>query len=128
MNMDLFYELVEEWRVTAAGLRRWGGELQGTTLDQVAEQLESCIHTWLHEKLPIARAAGESGYSKERLRELVRDNRIPDTRAPGSKGPIRIRRVDLPTRPKRAADCVDPAGDFASELVAARRRHRRHGR
>ena len=64
-----------------------------------AEELEAAWQEWQGEELTIAQASNESGYSAERLREMVRDGRLPDLRPEGSQGPIRIRRCDMPRRP-----------------------------
>jgi len=46
------------------------------------------------------KAAGESGYSEERLREMARDGTLPHKKAAGSRGHLTIARCDPSQRPK----------------------------
>ncbi len=100
-------------------LLRYGAAEAAATCAAVADELERAFAVWWNEELGVAEAAGESGYSEDRLRQLVRQGRIPDQRAPGSQGEIRVRRSDLPRRPPSRVR--DPADALASSILLARK-------
>ena len=107
-------------RVRAELLRRHGAVEAASTCEQVAGELEQDFQEWWLAELTVSEASIESGYSTDRLRELVREGRLPDQRPPGSAGEIRIRRADLPRRPHPTAP--SPALDaLASQILAGRR-------
>lgn len=91
--------LAARWRQEAALLRHRGAEPQAVALESCAAELETEAERHASELLPIGDAAAESGYSEERLRELVREARVPAQR---SGRELRIRRADLPRRPPGA--------------------------
>jgi hypothetical protein len=91
--------LVQAWRSEADTLRRVGAGEAAATTERRAAELEEALREQNLEELAVREAAQESGYSEEHLRQLVRDGKLPDSRSPGSKGPITIRRCDLPRKP-----------------------------
>ena len=92
--------LAEDWLEQAARYETDGAMVKADLLlRRLAGELTAAWREWDAEELDISQAAAESGYSEARLRELAREGSIPDNRPPGSQGPIRIRRCDLPRKP-----------------------------
>ena len=107
-------------RARAELLRQHGAAEAASTCEQVAAELERDFEQWWLAELTVSEASTESGYSPDRLRELVREGRLPDRRPPRSSGEIRIRRADLPRRPRTAAPT--PAVDaLATQILAGRK-------
>ncbi len=112
-------DLVTWWRAEADVLRRRRGALEAAaTLDDCASELEATWRAWRVEELSIAAGAAESGYSEDRLRELVREGRLPAVR--GGAGEVRVRRCDLPRRPGASAP-LGPVEVLAAKVEAGRR-------
>ena len=106
-------------RQRATLLRDHGATEAASTCEKIAAELEGAFREWWLAELTVSEASRESGYSADRLRELVREGRLPDPRPEGSAGEIRIRRADLPRRPNTAAP--SPAVDaLASQILAGR--------
>lgn len=97
-------------------LRRRGLEREAILEDSIVDDIESALRAHVQEELDLAAAAAESGYSKKRLRELVREGKIPDVRPDGSSGRIRIRRCDLPRKPGREREQLSPVDRLHSRL------------
>ena len=107
-------------RERAALLQDHGAAEAAVTCEKIAGDLERAFRDWWLAELTVSEASRESGYSAYRLRELVREGRLPDQRPPSSAGEIRIRRADLPRRPHPTAP--SPALDaLASQILAGRR-------
>lgn len=100
-------------RAEAELLRAYGALEAAGAAVHVAEELEAGFKRWYLEALPIPEAAVESGYSEDRLRELVREGRVGDARAPGDAR-SRIRRCDLP---RRAPDPVADVDELEIRLL-----------
>lgn len=113
-------KLVERLRSEAELLRRRGLEREARLEESIAEEVEAAFRDWRQEELTVAEAAGESGYSKERLRELVRERKIPDPRPPDSQGEIRIRRCDLPRKPGLGSRRGPPNGGREQVAIGSR--------
>ena len=110
-------DLPAAWRARAADLRRYGADGPARALEAAATELDAALREHADEVLTLAEAARESGYSTRRLRELLADGTIPQA---GRRGAPRIRRGDLPRRPRRkAATSYDPAADAAALLRRA---------
>ena len=103
-------------RSEAERLQHYHAAELGGALAQVADDLEAAYRRWALEELTVSDAARESGYSEERLRELVRSGRIP--RANGG-GTIRVRRRDLPRKPP-APDQGVGEDERSAKLLRAR--------
>src|SRR2546430_856754 len=121
MSVDTFVqEFVSKLSAREALLRDHGATEAASACAKIARELEQDFSEWWLAELTVCEASRESGYSTDRLRELVREGRLPDPRPGGSAGEIRIRRADLPRRPNPAAP--SPAVDaLASQILAARR-------
>lgn len=110
-------ELVTSWRAEAARLRgRYGAESLAQLCEAHAAELEDAIKHTLEEELSVDAAAAESGYSASQIRRLFPDGRI--------------RRRDLPRKPKRrkaGALSLLPSEPVTSEAVKERLRSRYAG-
>lgn len=84
------------WRARAGDLERYA-PAAAEAFRQAATELEEHVHAAGAEELTLDQAASESGYSKRRLRELVAAGTVPNS---GRKGAPRIRRSDLPRKPR----------------------------
>lgn len=119
-----YADLADRWRADAAVLRRYGATPEAEQLEARADELEAAERDAGAEMLTLGQAAEESGYSKRRIRELVAEGAVPNA---GRKGAPRVRRGDLPRRPKRSAaagDDYDPeadARDVALRIEGGRR-------
>lgn len=89
---------VSAFRTRAEVLARYGAREAATSLSSAAEDLEGAFRRWWWEQLTVAEAAGEAGYSEERMRELIREGRVEGSRS-ADAGPLRVRRCDLPRKP-----------------------------
>ena len=93
---------VKGWHAEAELFRRRGQDATAILIESLAEEIERDLGEWEDEPLTIKDAAAESGYSAEHLRRLVREGKLDGERAPGGKSHIRLRRVDLPTKPSKS--------------------------
>jgi hypothetical protein len=107
-------------RARASTLRAYGAVEAATACEAVADELEQQFRSWWQAEMTVVEAAKESGYSPDRLRELVHEGRIPDRREAGSTGAIRVRRSDLPRRPNRP-DSSGAVEALASSILLDRR-------
>lgn len=114
---DSLEELSERWRDEADTLRAHGAEGQATSLERCATDLDVALRSFQREEMALPQAAAWSGYSPKRLRELVREGKIPDNRPDGSQGPIRVRRCDLPRKPGAERDAVSAADRLYARLA-----------
>jgi len=120
-------------RSSLAGIRAKAGELRqafgdeprARALEWAAGRVEEALESTERQLLSLAEAASRSGYSEEHLARLVRTGRIPDRRAPGSRGRIYIAAADLPTRPRRAHTPSADVHELASRLFGGKEGH--HG-
>lgn len=99
MPIDPLRDLLSQKLAEAETLRRWGHAEQADALEQFVGEIEDALAARDRELLTVHEAASESGYSEERLRELVREGTLPDIRPEDSQGQIRIPRGALPKRP-----------------------------
>lgn len=95
----------------------FGAEPQARSLEWAAMQVERALRDESDQLLTLAQAAELSGYHPDSLARMVRDGQIPDLRPGNSKGPIRIRRADLPIKPGRHHTPDADVRELASRLV-----------
>ena len=95
----------------------FGAEPQARSLEWAAMQVERALRDESDQLLTITQAAELSGYHPDSLARMVRDGQIPDLRPANSKGPIRIRRGDLPIKPGQHHTPVADVRELASRLV-----------
>ena len=94
----------------------FGDEPQARSLEWAAMQVERALRDDRDQLLSLPQAAEISGYHPDSLARMVRERQIPDLRPPNSKGPIRIRRVDLPIKPGRSHTPDADVRELASRL------------
>jgi len=109
--------LAARWREDAETLTGHGCVSESKICLKHADQLEATLQDWESEVLTIKQASEESGYSESRLRELAREGKLPADREPGSQGPIKIRRGDLPRRPGRSRQSSSDLDEYVQGLV-----------
>lgn len=108
-------ELSARWRQQADGYAQDAALVRGDALLlRVADELEIAWRAWREAELTLAAAAAESGYSRDRLRELIAEGRLPAT---GEGSDLRVRRCDLPKRPGPVTDVVE---SMAAKIIAGR--------
>ena len=88
------------WRTEAETLRRRGAAAQAVTLESCADELEGALKSWQDQLLTPEQAARETGYSAEHLRRQVRGGQLSAERGEGAKSHMKIRRRDLPAKPR----------------------------
>lgn len=103
-TIDQFIALfVASLRERAALLDQYGAREASAACERAAIDLEDAFRAWWTSELTVTEASAASGYSPDRLRELVREGRLPGVCASAEGGSIRLRRSDLPRRPGPAA-------------------------
>jgi hypothetical protein len=92
-------EILDRWTARQAEWARLRVQLDGAALaGDVVADLEKIARDEQADELTLTAAAAISGYSTEHLGRLLRAGTIPNA---GRKHSPRIRRSDLPLRPKR---------------------------
>lgn len=97
---DSLADLTLRWREEAKVLRRRGAVAQGEVLEGCAAELEEAVTACEDEVLTVAEAADDTGYSEETVRRWVRSGQLPAERNSGTRSHIRLRRGDLPRKPR----------------------------
>jgi hypothetical protein len=115
---------IAQLRAKSAELRAYGAAGPAQTCERNAQDLEDAFQGWWLEELPVSEAAGESGYSEERLREMAREGTLPHTKGDGSRGHLRIARCNLPQRPKLSLD--QSVNTIETRLLRPKQGHLRH--
>ena len=111
-------ELASRWRNEAEIFERRGAANQAATLKSCADELEQWMHERELEKLTLIQAAKESGYSYSALQKMVADGRLPNV---GDKNRPRVRRGNLPQKPRRLGPAQENGGlDLAGTILANR--------
>jgi hypothetical protein len=105
--MDLHRTLAEKWRQEAALHERRGLIDAAAMARSYADELEAFDLQRGLEALTLAQDSAESGYSKDHLALLVAKGTIANA---GEKRAPRIRRHDLPKKPKRSLPKL-PSGE-----------------
>ena len=92
--------LEREWRATAETLKAHGAKSQAKLVHHLSDRLLEAACRSKEEVLTLAEAAAESSYTIAHLGRLIAEREIPNA---GKKGSPRLRRSDLPRKPKLAA-------------------------
>jgi len=93
------HPLAEKWRQEAEQNERRGLKDLANFARSFADELEAYEEDWTNQLLTLDEAAAESGYHKDHLSLLISQGKIPNA---GKKGAPRIRRRDLPRKPRSA--------------------------
>src|SRR5512145_1297478 len=89
-----------ELRAKARELREaFGDEGRARALEWAAARVETALHSEADRLVFLPEAATISGYCPGHLARMVRNGQIPDRRPPGSRGRLKVRVSDLPTKP-----------------------------
>jgi hypothetical protein len=96
-------DLPTAWRARAAEIRPYA-RAAAAAFRRAAQELEQALRSDADDTLTLSEAAQESGYSADRLRHMLADGVIPQA---GRKGSPRIRRADLPRKPRPTAEAFD---------------------
>ena len=111
-------ELTNRWLKDAETFRRWGDEHQASILERCVEDLEAFLRESDLEPLTLAQASRESGYTPDHLRRLIREGKLTNV---GRRNAPRIRRGDLPQKPRRFDSSLDTTDlEVASKEQIAR--------
>lgn len=109
-------QAIAEIRAKAKELRSYGAEGPALALEQAATKFEAALLSDADRVVYLPEAARISGYCDGHLARLVRKGQIPDMRPPGSRGRIKVRVADLPTKPGRKHTPPADVHDLASRL------------
>lgn len=121
--------LRQRWLTRRDELRRLHALVDGATLcDELLGELDRLADDAANELLPLRRAAAESGYTADHLGRLLREGKLANA---GRANAPRIRRGDLPRKPRRAVAAgperaYDPDAD-ARSLVSRLQHGGAHG-
>jgi hypothetical protein len=100
----------------------FGTEGPARALEWAATKVETALLSEVERIVYLPEAARISGYCEGHLARLVRKGLIPDMRATGFRGRIKVRVADLPTKPGRTHTPTADVRDLASRLGFEARR------
>lgn len=121
------HEAVAEIRAKAKELREsFGAEGPARALEWAANTVETGLRADSDRVVYLPEAATITGYHPGSLARLVRKGQIRDQRLPGSRGRIKVRVGDLPTKPGYKHTPPADVRDLASRLFK-RGKEGRHG-
>ena len=111
------HQAVADIRAKATELRAsFGAEGPARALEWAASKLETALISEADRIVYLPEAARISGYCEGHLARLVRKGQIPDMRATGSRGRIKVRVADLPTKAGQHHTPPADVHDLASRL------------
>ncbi len=111
------YQCLVDIRAKAKELREsFGAEGPARALEWAATKLETALISEGDRIVYLPEAARISGYCEGHLGRLVRKGQIPDMRPPGSRGRIKVRVADLPTKAGQPHTPPADVHDLASRL------------
>ena len=97
----------------------FGDQGRALALEWAAATVEEAVRADSNDRLTLKEASAASGYSEGHLARMVRNGTIPDLRAPGSKGQIRIPASALPSKPNPLHIHATDEHGLASRLLGA---------
>jgi hypothetical protein len=117
------HKAVADIRAKAKELREsFGAEGTARALEWAAAKVDAALVSETDRIVCLPEAARISGYCEGHLARMVRSGLIPDMRPEGSRGRIKVRVGDLPTKPGRPHTQPADVRDLASRLgIEARR-------
>ena len=111
------HQAVAEIRAKAKELREsFRAESPACALEWAATRVESAMLSEADRIVYLPEAARISGYVEGHLARLVRKGQIPDMRPSGSRGRIKVRVADLPTKAGHKHTPPADVHDLASRL------------
>jgi len=116
-NRSSVHQAIADVRAKAQELREsFGAEGRACALEWAASKLETALISEADRIVYLPEAARISGYCEGHLARLVRKGQIPDMRATGSRGRIKVRVADLPTKAGQPHTPPADVHDLASRL------------
>ena len=114
MNIDSLLSFTDGLRTEVGQLRHRGLSEMADVLESVANDHEHVLNDWHTEELTLRQASEESGFSYSRLQQMKSINI-------GTAGTPRIRRCDLPYKPRRSGPRFPTGGpDLADEILTSK--------
>ena len=114
MNIESLRAFTDGLRTEVAQLRHRGLSEMADVLESVANDHEQVLNGWHSEELTLRQAAEESGFSYSRLQQMKGINI-------GTAGTPRIRRCDLPYKPRRSGPRLATGQpDIADEILTSK--------
>jgi len=114
---DSLRQCLADIRAKAKELRdSFGVEAPARALEWAAAKVETALISEADRIVYLPEAARISGYCEGHLARLVRKGQIPDMRATGSRGRIKVRVADLPTKAGQPHTPPADVHDLASRL------------
>jgi len=111
------HQAVADIRAKAKELREsFGAEGSARALEWAATKVETALISEADRIVYLPEAARISGYCEGHLARLVRKGQIPDMRTTGSRGRIKVRVADLPTKAGHKHTPPADVHDLASRL------------
>ena len=111
------HQAVVDIRAKAEELREsFGAEGRARALEWAATKLETALLSEADRIVYLPEAARISGYCEGHLGRLVRKGQIPDMRPAGSRGRVKVRVADLPTKAGQPHTPPADVHDLASRL------------
>lgn len=92
-------DLLTLWRLKADATRNMGFEAVARAYEECSKHLRALHHRQREHPLTVEEASEDSGYSRDHLYRLVQEGTIPNV---GENGQVRVRRMDLPRKPRHA--------------------------
>jgi hypothetical protein len=111
----LLSRVATRWRSEAKILHRRGADEQAVVLESCANEVEEEGRLFSLETLNLEQAVAESGYSYSALQKMVSDGTIQNV---GKKGAPRVRRGDLPKKPRGRNESSKAEPDLADLVLA----------
>ncbi len=108
-------DLATRWRADAEVLDRNGAEQLARICRTHADEIDHALQQEADEALSLTEAAAASGYSTDRLRHMITEGKISNA---GRRGAPRIRRGDLPVKPRGSTDAGAGATGFDATAAA----------
>ena len=114
MNIDPLRTFTDSLRTEVAQLRHRGLSEAADVLESVANDHEQVLDAWHTEELTLREAEAESGFKYSTLQQMKNINI-------GTTGTPRIRRCDLPYKPRRSGPrLANGQPDLADEILASK--------
>ena len=115
--MNPLLALAEKWRSDADVLEQRGASSVAAVWRLAADELDVFLSAWETERLAIAEAVQESGYTRSALEKMLRRGDIVNA---GEKGKPRVRRCDLPRKAGGTPRDEEGEPDLAAAVWAAK--------
>ena len=114
MNIEPLRTFTDRLRTEGAQLRHRGLSEMADVLESVANDHEQMVDTWHTEELTLHQAAEESGFKYTTLQQMKAVH-------VGTPGSPRIRRCDLPSKPRRSRPkATEGSPDLADEILLSK--------